>query len=121
MASSFTVQMDFAQFRRDCVAGAQPFLLKLLDDVRVEIRRRMDLPKSGRKGPFRRRSALGEAPARQTGKLYNDMPIIDVSLAPHLDINTQYAIHLEPPAALDRPFAQVAVDDVRQRFATVGL
>lgn len=117
----FTATVNYSLFRIEVARGAQPVLLRFLSEVRTEIRKRMDAPKSGRRGPSRRRSARGEAPARQSGRLYRDMQLIDVPLRPHLDVNAPYAIFLEPPALLDRPFAQIAVDDVRQRFQPIGL
>ena len=111
----FVAQFRKPQFRADVAKGAGPVLFRLLEKVREEMRRRFTSPKSGRPGPFARRSAKGEAPARQTGRLYNAIPIVQVSdLKAELTVNAPYASFLED--RLNRPFALVSVESTVEMY-----
>lgn len=114
----FSVQLNYAEYYRATVKGAQPVLLAFLAQVRNEMRRLFELPKSGKPGPRVRRSAPGEAPARQSGRLREEMEILPVPLAPELHLTAPYAaalndgtLHIAP-----RPYVQPAIEDVRRTF-----
>lgn len=108
----FTANFSYAQLRVEVISGWLPVAYNFVVDVQAEIRQRIGKPG---------RSRRGEPPARRSGRLYNDMEIVPLPLGAQLNINAPYAIYLEPPGFLDRPFAQVSVDDVRQRFTAIGI
>lgn len=114
----FSVELDYAQYYREVLKGAQPVLLAFLAEVRNEMRRLFELPKSGKPGPRVRRSAPGESPARQTGRLAEEMEILPVPLAPELHLNAPHAAALEYGTAYiaPRPYVQPAIEDVRRTF-----
>lgn len=111
----FTFRASRINFRADVARTAGPILMDVLRRVRDEMRRRFTLPKSGKPGPFTRRSAKGEAPARQTGRLYNSIPVVQVTdFKAELTVNAPYAGYLENN--LGRPFALVSVQSVVEQF-----
>jgi hypothetical protein len=117
----FTLHFNYPAFRAPIPPAIQRESERHLLAVQATIRREMDQSTARAASRKGRHSLKREAPAKQSGRLYNDMEIELLPLGAQLNINAPYAIFLEPPAALDRPFAQVAVDDVRQRFSTIGL
>ena len=105
---------------------------KAIPAIRLEMQRRFLLPKSGRfygrgkvqgggrafRGGGRyRASAKGEAPAVRSGRLFNSWrDSYPDKLTGILATDVPYAVYLEPPAPLDRPFALVSAETVAQRF-----
>lgn len=77
------------------------------------------LPKSGKPGPFRRRSAPGEAPAIQTGNLFRSIKVTQPSpLIAQVSVDAEYARYLEFGAKhlAERPFARPAIEKLPGRF-----
>jgi len=111
---------------------ASKVIRKAIPAIRDEMRRRFLLPKSGRfygrgkvqgggrafRGGGRyRASAKGEAPAVRSGRLFNSWrDSYPDKLTGILATDVPYAVYLEPPAPLDRPFALVSAETVAQRF-----
>lgn len=105
---------------------------KAIPALRVEMQRRFLLPKSGkfysrgkasgggrafRGGGKYRASAKGEAPAVRSGRLFNSWKeSYPDKLTGLLVTDVPYAVFLEPPAPLDRPFALVSAETIAQRF-----
>ncbi len=75
-----------------------------------EIIQLANAPKSGRPGPFRQRSAIGESPAAQSGNLIRSIEshVESDGLTGTLTINAPYAGTLED--FLNRPIRQPAVE-----------
>lgn len=111
---------------------ASSVIRRAIPAIRVEMQRRFLLPKSGRfygrgkvqgggrafRGGGRyRASAKGEAPAVRSGRLFNSWrDSYPDKLTGILATDVPYAVYLEPPALLDRPFALVSAETVAQRF-----
>ena len=105
---------------------------KVIPALRVEMQGRFLLPKSGkfysrgkgqgggrafRGGGRYRASAKGEAPAVRSGRLFNSWKeSYPDKLTGLLVTDVPYAVFLEPPAPLDRPFALVSAETIAQRF-----
>lgn len=77
--------------------------------LKEEINRQFDLPKSGRPGPVRQRSAIGEPPARQFGQLASSVrTYLADDLTGVLEISAPYAGILED--LRQRPIRQPAIE-----------
>lgn len=83
-----------------------------------EIGRLMDMPKSGAQGRFRRASAPGEAPAKQTGTLWESFEIdpinqLEAEIVSEL-ASTGYGYILQEHR--DRPFVEPAIANTEDQI-----
>ena len=118
----FTVQFDASAYRAAIVAGLPNWLTEPLRKVRETIIRSLYETKSGRPGPFRRRSARGEAPASQTKRLERSIsqPAMIGATRAEMRIAAPYAAFLNDPAVLDRPFVEPAIERTLPTLGPAG-
>ena len=84
-------------------------------DLKALIARAFGGLKTGRPGRFRQASAVGEAPAIQTGNLFRNLKeSFPTPLTGVLLIDTPYARILEEQ--LDRPYCTPAITNMVERF-----
>ncbi len=114
------VQLDQSAFRAVITGDASRTIHDVIDDLKRIIIFEFGGIKSGKKGRFRQASAVGEAPAIQTGNLFRHLfTFFPTPLTGELLIDTPYARILEEE--LSRPFIKPAVESVAQRFAVGAL
>ncbi len=118
----FTVQFDASAYRAAIVAGLPGWLTEPLRKVKETIISSLYEPKSGRPGPFRRRSARGEAPASQTKRLERSIsqPAMIGATRAEMRVAAPYAALLNDPDGLDREFVRPAIERTLPTLGPAG-
>lgn len=118
--SGVTIKFNhLPKIRRQVEPRAKAVIKKLIGELRTVIEVSMEGSKSGRSYGGHQASAPGDAPAIDTGELFTNMAesTEDGGLTGVLEINTEYAIHLEFGTSKmePRPFARPAVAKMEPR------
>jgi hypothetical protein len=112
-----TVHIDPSAFRAVIMGRAQRDIKDAVHDLKARILESFASIKSGKPGRFRRASAVGEAPAIQSGKLFRSLKeSFPNALTGVLLIDTEYAAILEEK--LGRPYYTPAIENLAERFET---
>jgi len=109
------VHLDQSAFRDVITGRAQRDIRDAVDDLKRTIIFSFGQIKSGKPGAFRRASAVGEAPAIQSGNLFRNLKeSFPDALTGVLLIDTEYAAILEEK--LGRPYYTPAAENLAGRF-----